>query len=403
MIGKAVNFINKVKPHLSDIFWSNLNQAVIIGFALVNSVIFARLAEKELYGQYLFVLAMFGLFSLVSIPGVRAVIFKDVARGYDGVYRKGTRFSFLWSLVGVPILIITGVLVYLFKAKILGICLISCAVFFPFMMSLQNWMLFLKGRSNFSGLTIYNSIQLFVNLAGVTAAIVFSGKLILIMLIYFLVNSGFNIFYHFRALGSLKNNELDLSWKRQSYALTVLEFSTLVFGRIDTVLMGALLSIDQVAVYGLVTKSIGVLFEVITSTMEGIGPELFKSKKITVRYFYKFFLLSFLIPVILYPIIKYPIIFLYTRKYSEVVAYSQVCLAAVPFYFLNLVATYFMIKHKLDKEINFSRIVSLAVVLVLYAILIPLYGIWGGVISSIFYFIIQMTLNLFLLKIRGIE
>ena len=39
------------------------------------------------------------------------------------------------------------------------------------------------------------------------------------------------------------------------------------------------------------------------------------------------------------------------------------------------------------------------ILIALYAILIPFYGIWGGVISSMLYYIIQLVLNLFLLKV----
>ena len=107
-----------------------------------------------------------------------------------------------------------------------------------------------------------------------------------------------------------------------------------------------------------------------------------------------------MIPIILYPLVKYPILFLY-RQYPEVVGYAQVYLAVVPFYFLNMIATHLMVKYKLNKEINISRIVSIVTVIILYAVLIPLYGIWGGVISSMFYFIVQLILNLFMLKNRS--
>jgi hypothetical protein len=39
-------------------------------------------------------------------------------------------------------------------------------------------------------------------------------------------------------------------------------------------------------------------------------------------------------------------------------------------------------------------------VVVSYATLIPLYGIKGGVISSMLYFVIQLATNLFLLRVR---
>jgi len=177
--------------------------------------------------------------------------------------------------------------------------------------------------------------------------------------------------------------------------------SSVVFGKVDVVLIGFLLPYSQVAIYGLVMNFVNVFFSIIKSTIEAILPELFKSEKIAIRYFYKFFLLLFLVPVILYPIVKYPILFIYGQKYAEVIGFSQVYLAVMPFYFLNLIATYFMVKYKLDREINLGRIISVVAVIALYAILIPLYGVWGGVISSMLYFMIQLAINLFLLKIKS--
>jgi O-antigen/teichoic acid export membrane protein len=403
MIKRAVQFMEELRPHTPNIFWSNLNQAVMTVVALVTSVAFARLGGefgKELYGQYLFVLGMFGLFGVVSIPGLRAVIFRTAAQGYEGVYTRSTRFSFLWSLLGIPLLVITGVFIYLFKARILGIGLIAVALFFPFEISLQNWMLFLKGRSAFRKLAFYNSIKFLIILVSMTASIVFTRNIVIILAAYFLVSSGFNIFYHLKVVDSLKNDGVDPDWKRQGFALTILDLSTVIFGRVDIVLIGALLPFGQVAIYGLVMKFVGAFLEGIRSTMEAIAPDLFQSKKITVSYFYKFFLMSFLIPIILYPVIKYPVFFLYGREFSEVVGFSQLYVVIIPFYFLNMAATYFMIKYKLNKEINISRIASMIAVVVLYAILIPLYGILGGVVSSMLYFVMQLATNLFLLNMR---
>ena len=400
MINKAAKLIEDLKPHTPNIFWSNLNQGITTAAALALSIVFTRLGSMELYGQYLFVLAMFGLFSIISIPGVRTVIFRTTSQGHEGVYRKATKFSFLLSLLGIPLLVATGVFFYLFKTKILGTSLIVFALFFPFVESLQNWMLFLKGRSEFRKLAFYNLIKILISLIAVTLSIIFTKNIIVILAAYFLVNSGFNILYHFQSVRLLRNDKLDHDWKKQSYALTIMGLSSIIFGRVDVVLIGSLLTFEQVAIYGLVMKFADVFFSVIKSTMEAIVPNLYQSKKITIRFFYKFFFLSFLVPIILYPVIKYPVLFLYPQRCSDVVGFSKVYLAIIPFYFLNLVVTYFMIKYKLNKEINIGRIISMIAVVVFYAILIPLYGIWGGVIASMLYFITQLLVNLFLLKIR---
>jgi O-antigen/teichoic acid export membrane protein len=335
MINKAKRFVEEVKPHTSNIFWSNLSQGITTASALAVSIVLTRLGNKELYGQYLFILGIFGLFSIISVPGVRICVLRTAAQGYDGVYRRATRFSFLWSLLGIPLLVIAGIFIYLFKARILGIGLIAVALFFPFEEGLQNWMLYLKGRSEFRRLAFYNSIKFFISLAAVTASIVFTGNIIVILVAYFLVNSGFNIFYHLKTVSSLKNDEVDEGWKRQSLALTIVILSTIIFGRVDIVLIGALLPSGDVAIYGLVMKFIDAFFRVIQSTVEAIVPNLYQSRKITIRYFYKFVLLSFLVPIILYPLIKYPVLFLYPKDVSDVVGFSQLYVFIIPFYFLN--------------------------------------------------------------------
>ncbi|MHC4642427.1 MAG: lipopolysaccharide biosynthesis protein, partial [Planctomycetota bacterium] len=279
MINKAKRFVEDLKPHTTKIFWSNISQGVTTTFALAVSIVLTRLGSKELYGQYVFILGIFGLFSIISIPGVRICVFRTAAQGYDGVYRRATAFSFLWSLIGIPLLVITGIFIYLFKAKMLGIGLIAVALFFPFEESLQNWMLYLKGRSEFRRLAFYNSIKFFINLIAVTASIVFTGNIIVILVAYFLVNSGFNIFYHLKTVSSLTNDEVDEGWKRQSLALTIVILSTIIFGRVDVVLIGSLLPMGEVAIYVLVMKFIDVFIRIIQSTVEAVVPNLYQSRK----------------------------------------------------------------------------------------------------------------------------
>jgi len=282
MIDKAKRFVEEFKPHTSKIFWSNINQGVTTAFALAVSIILTRLGSKELYGQYLFILGIFGLFSIISVPGVRICVFRTAAQGYEGVYRRATRFSFLWSLLGIPLLVIAGIFIYLFKARILGIGLIAVALFFPFEEGLQNWILFLKGRSEFRKLAFYNSIKFFISLLAVTASIAFTKNIVVILVAYFLVNSGFNIFYHLKVVNSLKNDEVDEGWKKQSLSLTIVILSTVIFGRVDVVLIGALLPFGEVFVYGLVMKFTDVFFRVIQSTAEAVVPNLYQSRKFPV-------------------------------------------------------------------------------------------------------------------------
>lgn len=113
-------------------FWVILRQGVgaITGLAL--SVAFARLATQEVFGQYQFILSILSIVSILSIPGLNTSIIRSAARGCDGDYKEVVRVSFIWSLLGVPALLIIGGYYYIYQSHPLGIALMISSIFFRF-------------------------------------------------------------------------------------------------------------------------------------------------------------------------------------------------------------------------------------------------------------------------------
>ena len=398
MSDKIGGIMKRLRPRVGDIIWSNLNTMIIAGSALVMSIVFVRSGAKDLYGHYLFVTAMVGLFSVVSISGTKSVVFRTAAQGHDGVYREATKLSFLWSLGGGVLLAAAGGLLWMFGRNVSGCNLLIAALFFPFVTSLENWMLLMKGRSDFSKLMWMNLTKLVIGLAAISAAIVLTRSIIVILLAYFAVQSAFNIVYHMGCLRLLKNDLVDASWKKQSFALTITELSSIAFGRVDILLVAALLPMESVAVYGLVMRLTGVFLALTKSTTEAVLPGIFKSDKITIRFFYKSVAASFVVPIMLSFVVKYPIVFMYGPESSEWAPYVRLYLFSIPLYYLYLLVSYFMIKHKLNREINYNSIIGIIGVVILYVVLIPRYGIWGGVIASILFFVVATLSGLLLLS-----
>lgn len=394
---KFFNYLKKNKKFGLNALWSNINQIVITFAALIISVIFTRLGTQELYSQYLFVLGILGIFVIFTIPGIRTLILKNIAQKKEGIYKVGTNYGFIWGLITIPLIIITGLYFYFYRSETIGLALIISSFFFPFVNSLQTWMFALKGRGYFKKLAIFNIIKFSINVITVTIAIVLSKNLTIILATYFIVHSIFHIIYHGLVLKTL-NQEIFPKWKKHAFALTIMDFSGMIYGRIDIVLIGLLLPIELVAIYGLTMKFVDIFIRATRSTVEVILPKLFVSTEIKINYFYKYFLISFIFPIILYPIIKYPILLLYGNDYAEVIQCSQLYLLAIPFFFLSVVSTNLIIKHELNKQLNINRIASIIFVLILYFVTIPLWGIYGGIISSILYHVFQVITNIITLK-----
>jgi O-antigen/teichoic acid export membrane protein len=398
---KIHNQIKKYSHHMKNIFWSNTSQAIITVASLVSSVMFARLATKDLYGQYLLIMSILNLFSLISISGVRTVIFLYTAKKMDGIFAKGTWFSFLWSLWGVPAIMITGIFFFIFKSPAIGASIILLSLFFPLVMSFGTWEYYLKGKSEFKKNAMFNFAKLSVQLITLLLAIILTKQLFYIILAYLVVNSVFNIMFYISCLKTVQNNLVDNKWKRQSYSLNLLDFSSQIFGQVDILIIGILMPINQVAIYGLSMRIVDVIYKVIKSTLDAIRPKIYHDKKITLPFFYKAIMLSVLVPIILYPIIKYPVILLYGSKYNDVIFYTQIYLFSIPIYFLSIVSQDFLIKYQMNKAINITKIISIIVVIASYAILIPAFGLLGGVVASAGYFLVQAVANMIALRIHN--
>lgn len=399
MYKKSFNFTQKIKNCGRNIFWSNLNQGILVLSFLLNSIIFTRLGGMKIYGDFLLLYSILGLLSIISISGVRETILRSVSQGYDRTYFEATKFSLLWSLIGIPILLLIGLYYYFFQSSLLGITLMISSLVFPFFASLQTWMFIMKGKADFKRLALYNLLLKSVQLIMFIVTLTLTKNIMIIFLIYIFIESIFNIIYYLQNEKKyVTNSMIDSGWRKQSYTLSVMDLSSIIFGKADIIIMSIFLNSESVAIYGVIMKILDAFFVGINGSMTAILPQFYKSNKIKINNFYKIIFLSILIPLLLKPIIEYPIIFLYGQVFSEAIIYTQMYLFVIPFFLISKISNHFLIKYKLNNVILITKFVAMISVLILYLVLIPAYGITGGIISSILYFVIQSIINIYIIN-----
>lgn len=395
MNSKLINWRKKNKTYGMNIFLSNLNQVILIIAYLSYSIIFARFGGMGIYGDFLFLTSIFGLLSVISISGVKETILRSVSQGLDRTYTEATKFSFLYSLLGIPILFLIGLYYYYFQSSSLGITLMISSLVFPFFSSLQTWMFIMKGKADFKRLALYNLVIKLVQLIMLIFTITVTRNIIIIFLVYISIESVFNIIYYLQNEKKyVTNTMIDPGWRKQSYTLSVMDLSSAIFGKADIIIMSIFLTSESVAIYGVTMKFVEAFFLGIKSTITAILPQFYNNKRIKINYFYKITYLSIFIPLLLMPIIKYPIIFLYSQAFSEAIYYTQIYLFVIPFFLISTISNHFLIKYKLNNAILNTKSIAVISALIFYLVLIPAYGIIGGIISSILYFVIQSIFNI---------
>lgn len=234
-------------------FWVLLRQAVASLCGLSLSVVFARIASKEILGQYQLALSIISVVSVFSIPGLNIAVMRSIAKGNDGDYKKAVKFSFLGSLLGIPALFLVGAY-YFPQNQALGVSLMMGAIFFPFLYSPNTWDYFFQGKGRFDLSTKYFSfLSVFNTLFIILALFFFRNNLKVIFLSYLLSYALFNSFYFLKSLKFVSNSAEDPEMAKYGVFLTKMKVLELVANNIDKILLATFLSPAALASYHIIS------------------------------------------------------------------------------------------------------------------------------------------------------
>ena len=227
-------------------FWVYLRYGVSLVIGLAVSIIFARLAPKEVYGQFNFIMAILGTVSIVSIPGLNTAVARSTALGNEGNYKQAVKTKFLWSLIGIPALLGVGAYYYYYGTQIIGICLMVSSIFFPLMNAPNAWDSFLAGKRRFDLSSIYGNIQSVVNAAAMIAVLLLNASNLLLIIITYLVTTAFlHCLFYFRSLKHIENQVKDSECIKYGYFLTGTGVIGVISGYLDKIMIGTLLGAPQ--------------------------------------------------------------------------------------------------------------------------------------------------------------
>lgn len=370
-------------------FWVAIRQIIGTMSGLALSIAFARLATQEILGQYQLILSILSVASILSLPGLNTALTQSAARGYDGDYRKVVKISFLWSLLGVPALLLVGGYYYLYQSHVLGLALMVSSVFFPFFYAPNTWDSFLQGKSRFDISTKYSSIQAIINTIATIGIIFFSrNSLFPILIAYLLSYTFFNGYYYLKSLKYIENEKMSPDTIRYGWFLTKINILGIISENLDRIIVGAFISPSSLAIYYVISfiplkikdaaKPFFNIFLPKLSLLEENIIEIIKNKK---KIIFKFLFLIFILSVAYYFLIERVSLLFFGDVYKDYYHYSKYYFVLILLVFpLNILARY-AIAVKNNKAIWFSNTLYPILRIFLSVALIYKYNIAGAVIA----------------------
>jgi len=130
-------------------FWLTVGQVVTTLSVLALGIVFANVLPKDVYGTYKYLLAIAGIFSLFTLPGMNVALIRAVARGFGGSYYSATSTRFKWSFIGVAAAFCGALYYAYFGNADLSFGLFVIAVSLPFFDTFTSYNSFLQGKKDF--------------------------------------------------------------------------------------------------------------------------------------------------------------------------------------------------------------------------------------------------------------
>lgn len=349
-------------------------------------IAFGKFVPKEVYGAYQYVISMGGIIGVLTLPGIDLALISAVARKKEKTFflaeKEKLKWGFLSSLVFFSI-----ASWYFFKANFpLAISFLILAIFYPFLGVFSLYFAFWQGKERFD---LQNKYFVFHNFLGaffLILTIILKPELVFAVFGYCF---GFTFATFLFWLKTRKKVTRETEEEKEAIKfgkhLTIMAFPSMVAGQIDNIILWKVAGAIPVAVYAFALRLIERLSEIIPFSavalpkMANLDFNHEKTKKKVLKNFLKLFIFS--IPATLLYILFCPIFFkIFFPAYKESIIYSQVLslvLILSPFSFLQ---TAFLAKMK-KRELYVLNFASQIFKILLFFVLIPLFKIWGAVIS----------------------
>lgn len=372
------------------------------GFAI--SLLLANFVEKEVFGQYNFILSFLGILTALSLQGMPTAITQSMARSKEGTFYKGAKQMFRWGILGSLITLLTSIY-FFFSQNDLWLIMIILIPVPPFYGMMAVWKSYYFGKENFF-LSIKKSILLeFISFTALAAAILIQPKLFLLIFANIFLALIIHWKYVLEIIKKTKNKLSDISNLSYGKKLSFLYAIVIVSGYIDMIIVGEFVGFVELAGYAiavLIPEQIKTGMRMLTtmtlprfSKMKN-NPET--RKKIIKNVSYLFVLTT--LAIFVYFLFS-PLIFKwFFPKYTDFVNLSR--FIALGFIFTPfLVFDSFFKAQKNEKAIKITTLISSLTSIALIFLLVPFFGIWGAATARISRIIIfSITAMILFLKNR---
>jgi O-antigen/teichoic acid export membrane protein len=363
---------------------------------------FARFATKEVYGAYQYIISMFGMISLIFLPGLDTALVRSIAKQKEKTFFLCEKEKLKFGVFALLVFCAISFWYFFHKNFELAISFFVAGIFSIPLAVFSLYSAFWQGKKRFDLQNKYFVLHNLLAALILISLIIFSQKITLIVFGYFF---GFTfatfLFWILTRKKINKEGEEDKEAIPFGKHLTIMAIPVAISSQIDNVILWQFKGPAQVAIYAYALRLVERISELIPFSalaFPKMAEKNLKANGVKKSIFDKFLkLFWFSIPFTILYILFCPIFFkIFFPAYKESVIYSQILALILVFSPFSFLVTAILAEAK-KRELYILNFAPQILKIILFFVLIPIFGIWGGVfsilISQIFFSI--LTLHFF--------
>lgn len=396
---RVFKFFSKLDPilkidtsyFLSGGFWLTTSRFFIIPLSFFLSVVLANTLTKDDYGIYQYVISIFSLLLVFSLPGMNTAVSQAIAQKKIFSIPYIIRTKIKYALIASFGSLIISLYYFYQNNELLGLIFLLITLFAPFFDTYQLYRSILIGRESYKGIGKSDFFITFWSTL-IIASVALLTKNIFFILISYLIYFTSIRYYYFRKVTTLTKqyNEKKIKptskdVKHYGLHLSILSILSVAAKHLDKILLFTYLGPIHLAVYALALKPIDIIVSFFKNSYLLLLPKFATKQKISVTdMIVRKKMVIFLFPILC--ILIYTICIPYFYKiffptYIDSVQYTIILsLTLLPTWILLIFRSILDAK-KMIRAIWIQRITNQGTTLLLVFILTFLYGMYGTVIA----------------------
>jgi len=369
-------------------FWVFINTAVSSCFSLLLAILFARLVTKDVYGQYKFVLAVLGLMTVVSLPGMSQAIIQSIARGHLTSFKVGIEARLKWSLLGSATLIGLSGYFFFIRLEAFWSLILLAAVLFPLWSSFESIHAWYVGRQAFKQLTIYRTILVAIPAIFISVSLLVYPNVFILVFANITSVTVLNTLFFMKIRKQITNTQRDKKFLRYGKHLSAMKLLSSVAFYLDKLLLAYFLGFAEVATYTIASTLPEQLKKLVKLADPLMIPKLSatpakRARRKIQRHSMLLFGITVLMLLILIFITPHIIKLFFSERYIESIPYMQVLFASFLFVGPARVYQNLLIAKKKIRSLYHINAFYAGSLIFFLLILTPTWHVWGVVVATV--------------------